>query len=204
MTTETATRILLPALIGAFLFVDLVWPLLRLRRTAGTWGLAILGDQDPRERAVGAALFLLILAIVVGIVRFAWGGAAAVGASVPPAPVAAAGLALVALAIVVVAVAQQQMGASLRVGIPEEDTALVSRGLYRWVRNPIFLGMLLGLLGSAVAVPAAWSIAVWLGATATIAYQVRLEEEHLLERHGEAYRAYATRVGRFLPGVGRL
>ena len=35
--------------------------------------------------------------------------------------------------------------------------------------------------------------------------QVRLvEEPHLLRSHGESYRRYAERVGRFLPGVGRL
>jgi protein-S-isoprenylcysteine O-methyltransferase Ste14 len=204
MTTEIAVRTLVPVLVAAFAFADLVWPVLRLRRTAGTFGLSILAERDPRGRGVGAALALLLVALGIGIVRFAVGGAPAVGAAVPPAPVAALGVALLALAVVIVAIAQRQMGASLRLGIPEEHTELVSRGLYRWVRNPIFLGMLLGLAGVALAVPAPWSIAVWLGATATIVYQVRLEEEHLLARHGEAYRAYAARVGRFFPGIGRL
>jgi protein-S-isoprenylcysteine O-methyltransferase Ste14 len=204
MTTETATRILVPLLLAAFAFADLVWPLLRLRRIAGTYGLAILAERDPRGRGVGLALLLIVLALVAGIARFAAGGAAAIGATVPPAPVAGVGLALLAAAVAIVAIAQRQMGASLRLGIPNEDTALVSAGLFRWVRNPIFLGMLLGFAGVAIAVPSAWSVAVWLGATATIAYQVRLEEEHLLERHGDAYRAYASRVGRFFPGVGRL
>jgi len=31
-----------------------------------------------------------------------------------------------------------------------------------------------------------------------------VEEPYLLDTHGDAYRGYATRVGRFLPGVGRL
>ena len=204
MTTETATRFLVPLLVAAFAIVDLVWPLVRLRRTAGTWGLPIFTERDPRRRAVGIAIALILLALAVGVSRFAWGGAAAVGGGVPPAPVAALGLGLLATAVAVVAIAQYQMGGSLRVGIPDEDTALVSRGLFRWVRNPIFVGMLLGVLGVALAIPALWSIAVCLGASAAIAYQVRLEEEHLLARHGDAYRAYASRVGRFLPGVGRL
>ena len=35
--------------------------------------------------------------------------------------------------------------------------------------------------------------------------QVRaVEEPYLLRTHGDAYRAYAARVGRFLPGVGRF
>jgi protein-S-isoprenylcysteine O-methyltransferase Ste14 len=96
------------------------------------------------------------------------------------------------------------MGASLRVGLPSEPTALVSAGLFRWVRNPIFLGMLLALGGVVLVAPSLWSAAVWLAATAAIAYQVRLEESHLRARHGAAYLSYAARVGRFLPGVGRL
>lgn len=204
MTLETALRILLPILLLAFGLVDLVWPLARLRRTTGSWGLPIFGDQDPRERAVGVALAVVVAALVLGVARFVSGGAQAVGALVPPAPIAFAGLALLVAGIAVVAIAQRQMGASLRVGLPPEPTALVSAGLFRWVRNPIFLGMLLALGGVALVAPSLWSVAVWLAATAAIAYQVRLEEAHLRARHGEAYLAYAARVGRFVPGVGRL
>jgi protein-S-isoprenylcysteine O-methyltransferase Ste14 len=31
-----------------------------------------------------------------------------------------------------------------------------------------------------------------------------VEEPYLLRTHGEAYAAYAARVGRFVPGLGRL
>jgi protein-S-isoprenylcysteine O-methyltransferase Ste14 len=37
-----------------------------------------------------------------------------------------------------------------------------------------------------------------------VSLQVRLEERNLLRIHGKAYLAYAARVGRFLPWVGRL
>jgi protein-S-isoprenylcysteine O-methyltransferase Ste14 len=204
MTAETATRLLVPLLFLAFAFADLVWPILRLRRTEGTWGIPLFAERDPRRRAVGFAILLILIALAVGVGRFAWGGASAAGAVVPPGPVAALGVALLALAVAVVGVAQRQMGGSLRLGIPQEHTALVSRGLFAWVRNPIFVGMIAGMLGVALAVPAPWSVVVCLGGIAAIAYQVRLEEQHLLERHGDAYRAYASRVGRFFPGVGRL
>lgn len=204
MTLETALRILLPASLLAFAGVDLVWPLLRLRRTTGTWGVPIARDRDPRERALGVAMLLIMAALVLGAARFAWGGAAAIGARVPAPAVAGAGLALLAAGIALVAVAQRQMGASLRVGLPPEPTALVSRGLFRWTRNPIYLGMLLALAGVALVAPGVWSVSVWLAAAAAIGIQTRLEERHLGARHGEAYRRYAARVGRFLPGIGRL
>ena len=204
MPGETFYRIALPALLAAFLAVDLVLPLARLRRTEGTWGVPLLRTRDRRERAVSLALALVALTLVVGVARFGLFGPAAVGASAPPAPVALAGLGLLALALALVACAQRQMGASLRVGIAAEPTALVRTGLFRWVRNPIFLGMLLGLAGVVLVAPSPWSVAVWLAGAAAIGVQTRLEEEHLRARHGEAYLAYASRVGRFLPGVGRL
>jgi len=38
---------------------------------------------------------------------------------------------------------------------------------------------------------------------ATIELQVRLvEEPYLTAKHGDSYRDYAARVGRFVPGVG--
>jgi protein-S-isoprenylcysteine O-methyltransferase Ste14 len=204
MPRETLFRIALPALLAAFLVVDLVLPLARLRRTAGTWGVPLLRTRNRRERAVSLALTLAVLALVVGVARFGLFGPGAVGAGVPPAPVAFAGLGLLALAIALVALAQRQMGASLRVGIAPEPTALVREGLFRWVRNPIFLGMLLGLAGVVLVAPASWSVAAALAGAGAIAVQTRLEEEHLRARHGEAYRTYASRVGRFFPGVGRL
>jgi protein-S-isoprenylcysteine O-methyltransferase Ste14 len=50
--------------------------------------------------------------------------------------------------------AQLQMGASWRVGVDvRERTELVTSGLFRFVRNPIFSAMLLALAGLALLVP---------------------------------------------------
>ena len=42
--------------------------------------------------------------------------------------------------VLVIAIAQRQMGESFRIGIDDAKTALVSRGLFRHVRNPIYSG----------------------------------------------------------------
>lgn len=204
MSIETVSRVALPLLFAAFLVLDLALPLARLRRTAGTWGVPLLHTRDRRERAVSGVLVLIALALALGTVRFALFGAAGVGAGVPPAPVTFAGYGLLVGAVVLIALAQRQMGASLRVGNAPEATALVSGGLFRWVRNPIFLGMLLWLAGIVLVAPGVWSVSLWLAGAAAISLQTRLEEQHLRTRHGEAYLAYASRVGRFVPGVGRL
>ncbi|MHC4447722.1 MAG: hypothetical protein ACYSXF_08095 [Planctomycetota bacterium] len=42
------------------------------------------------------------------------------------------------------------------------------------------------------------------GVVLAVGGQTRAEEEHLAAMHGDPYRTYAARVGRFVPGVGRL
>ena len=55
--------------------------------------------------------------------------------------------------------AQLQMGTSWRIGVnPDESTELVSSGMFRWVRNPIFSAMTLALIGIAGMVPSIVSV----------------------------------------------
>ena len=117
-----------------------------------------------------------------------------------------AGLALATAGIVATFVAQVAMGTSWRIGVdPEETTSLVTGGPFAVVRNPIFAAMLPAALGLALLVPS-WVAFVGLaGLSLAIELQVRrVEEPHLRRAHGDAYAAYASRVGRFFPGLGRL
>lgn len=108
------------------------------------------------------------------------------------------------LGIVGALAAQLSMGDSWRIGVDEsESTALVTRGLFAWVRNPIFTFMALSLLGLVLLIPNVLSFAAAALTILGIEVHVRVVEEPYLERtHGDVYRAYASRVGRFVPGVG--
>jgi protein-S-isoprenylcysteine O-methyltransferase Ste14 len=116
------------------------------------------------------------------------------------------GIALAGLGGLAVFGAQLGMGESWRIGVSEEDrTELVTGGWFSLCRNPIYTAMIVGWTGFALMVP------TWLGIAAVVVIatglelQVRaVEEPHLLRTHGEAYRVYASRIGRFVPGVGRL
>jgi protein-S-isoprenylcysteine O-methyltransferase Ste14 len=118
----------------------------------------------------------------------------------------ALGIALAACAGLAVFLAQLGMGESWRIGVSDEErTDLVTAGWFTICRNPIYMSMIVGWTGLALLVP------TWLGfaAAAVIALglelQVRfVEEPYLLRTHGDEYRSYAARVGRFLPGVGRI
>ncbi len=102
--------------------------------------------------------------------------------------------------------AQTGMGASWRVGVDAtERTELVTTGAFAVVRNPIFTAMLTTLVGLTLLVPTMVSAAALLCLLVAVELQVRLvEEPYLLLTHRQAYASYAARVGRFLPGLGRL
>lgn len=109
------------------------------------------------------------------------------------------GLALLVLALIWVLVAQLQMGDSWRIGIDEtSESPLVQKGLFGVSRNPIFLGMLVMLVGMLLTLPTAATLTVTVLGFVLIHIQVRLEEAFLLEKYGEDYRSYQRRVRRWL------
>ena len=102
--------------------------------------------------------------------------------------------------------AQLGMGASWRIGVKEDQgTDLVTGGWFSVVRNPIYTAMIVGWTGFALMVPTWLSLAAVPVIALGLELQVRaVEEPYLIRTHGESYRAYASRVGRFLPGMGRF
>jgi protein-S-isoprenylcysteine O-methyltransferase Ste14 len=116
------------------------------------------------------------------------------------------GLVVAAAGIVVTLVGQQAMGASWRVGVDQQETTdLVTTGTFALVRNPIFTAMITTGLGLTLLAPNPVALAAFAALLTAIEIQVRAVEEPYLQRtHGQTYHAYAARVGRFLPGIGRL
>lgn len=112
---------------------------------------------------------------------------------------AALGVVLMTLALLIAMIAQSQMGASWRIGVDyEHETALVERGLFRYSRNPIFLAVMLSVVGFFLALPNAVTLLIVMLDLILIEVQVRLEEERLSELHGDSYSDYCRRVRRWL------
>jgi protein-S-isoprenylcysteine O-methyltransferase Ste14 len=77
--------------------------------------------------------------------------------------------------------------------------ALVTTGIHRWSRNPIYVGMFLVYGGIGVAARSPWIVILTLPLAITIRYGVVAREEAYLERRfGDAYRSYKARVRRWL------
>ena len=100
--------------------------------------------------------------------------------------------------------AQVTMGNSWRIGVDAtERTALVTDGLFSWMRNPIFSFIMLSGAGLFLVVPNLVALMAVALTTAGIEIQVRMVEEPYLRRtHGSAYKKYCANTGRFFPGIG--
>lgn len=81
---------------------------------------------------------------------------------------------------------------------PDRSTAVVSTGVYRITRNPMYLGMALILLGLALYLASPWALLGPLVFAAFITrFQIQPEERALTARFGAAYTAYCTQVRRW-------
>ena len=100
------------------------------------------------------------------------------------------------------ALAQTTMGSSWRVGIDTtHNTDLISVGIYRWIRNPTYVGLHLVNVGLWVIWPTTIVISYAVLFFLVMDIQVRCEEEFLTNVHGERYSEYAARTWRYLPRV---
>ena len=83
--------------------------------------------------------------------------------------------------------------------VTRREHTLVMNGPYRFVRHPFYVSGALFVLGTSL-VAANWFLFAGAAAfVALISIRTRTEEENLLARFGESYRAYMERTGRFLP-----
>lgn len=179
--------------------------LLQIRRTGSSGFHGISGPAGSLRWWAGV---LFVVALVLGLAALVLAVAGLVPAPGGPAGtvVAAAGLILALAGFLGVVAAQTGMGVSWRIGVEEsERTDLVTDGLFTVARNPIFTAMVVAQAGLTLMVPTWVSITALACLVTAVELQVRLiEEPYLMRVHGSAYRDYAARTSRFLPGIGRL
>lgn len=110
------------------------------------------------------------------------------------------GAILFTLALVLFAwaiVTMTRAGSNVPTNLP--TITIVESGPYRFTRNPIYLGMLLGLVALAIALDNLWLLMTLVPFALTIRYGVVAREEAYLERKfGDVYRGYRLRVRRWL------
>jgi protein-S-isoprenylcysteine O-methyltransferase Ste14 len=76
--------------------------------------------------------------------------------------------------------------------------ALVTGGIFRWLRNPMYVGIILFLAGLAVMLASDWTLVMTVALVPVLHFGVvKREERYLEEKFGDAYRAYRARVPRY-------
>ena len=180
---------------GYFLGALVLRPLLHRLRT-GTWGLHGLSGT-PRDAGWWGGVAFIASLVLTPLALWR-----PLSIETPPAP----GVIVASFGALLTFFAQSAMGTSWRIGVRESDrTTLVTTGLFAVVRNPIFTGMLTFAAGLVALWPNVLSLSAAVALLVAVELQVRFVEEPYLHRlHGDAYRAWSRRVGRFIPGVGRF
>lgn len=194
------------ALFGLFGLIGLGWRTWLQHRRTGSSGLsAVGGTVGSAEWVAGLGFVVTLVVTVLGVVLQLRGVVSPVRVLDAPG-IHISGIAVAILGIAVMVRAQIDMGDSWRIGVDQrETTALVRTGMFGRIRNPIYAAMLAFALGIALLAPNPVSLLGSALALATVELQVRrVEEPYLLAKHGDAYRGYTARVGRFIPGVGLI
>jgi protein-S-isoprenylcysteine O-methyltransferase Ste14 len=83
----------------------------------------------------------------------------------------------------------------------QSDHALETHGIYRLVRNPSFLGMVINMLGWGLAFRGWSGIAVALLLMVPLVPRIHSEERLLRSQFGAEYDAYVARTWRLIPGI---
>jgi len=154
-------------------------------------------DGDP---PISKALFVsskyAIVIVWAAMVVQSWSGAASF--IDVPGPARSASLGLWILGFALLFSGRTVLGDSFRIGSPRERTGLKQTGLYRFSRNPMYVGVYT-TLGAAVV--STFNPLVLLAALYVIAVHHRIvlaEEEQLRRTLGEEYRTYCRRVRRYV------
>ncbi|HVH31661.1 MAG TPA: isoprenylcysteine carboxylmethyltransferase family protein [bacterium] len=121
------------------------------------------------------------------------------GPKVVSAPSAAAAVALIGALMLVAGAAA--LGASLSIlPAPREGARVVRGGVYRWVRHPIYDGVILLTIGWAVYRGDVLHVVLAVATGLFYAAKASREERYLLDRFPD-YEGYRRRTWRFVPWV---
>lgn len=153
-----------------------------------------MSDKNKSNLLVSIQFLLLVVIIGVPLPRF--------GESFPDW-VVGVGSVMVWVGLVILALSIFKLGGSLTASpIPKNDSELKTDGLYKWMRHPIYSGLIATGLGLAIESESLLSLLVAVALILLLNYKAKWEESFLLERYPE-YRTYMSKTGRFVPRLNR-
>jgi protein-S-isoprenylcysteine O-methyltransferase Ste14 len=127
------------------------------------------------------------------------------GAIVPQSPALyLAGVGVLVLGLAFAIWARVRLGSNWSGTVElKRDHELVRGGPYRFVRHPIYTGILIGFVGSAIARDEWRAVAALPLAVLALWRKLSVEERWMLERFGDAYRRFQAEVPALIPNPFR-
>ncbi|HEY1025161.1 MAG TPA: isoprenylcysteine carboxylmethyltransferase family protein [Sphingobacteriaceae bacterium] len=202
MVTEAFIKVFSLTFFFLYLLIAFAWPTVRTYKSTGV-NPVTFGTSDTAHDFIGRWFKILIGLTLISIIT-SWFPDGAYQYLSPFTylliPVLhLVGVVLGVLSLVWISIAQFQMGNSWRIGLDHQNkTQLIRHGLFGISRNPVFLGMLVSLLGFFLLLPNALTLLVLVCGYVLIQIQIRLEEDFLVKQHADEYIAYCKKVKRLI------
>ena len=112
------------------------------------------------------------------------------------------GLALFIIGLIIMLVGQTTLWRNYSgTVVIREDHQLITHGIYRFTRNPMYLGLIMVVTGIPVFAASMYGFLISLVLIPIILNRIRLEEELLTEEFGDAYRTYKEATSKLIPFV---
>jgi protein-S-isoprenylcysteine O-methyltransferase Ste14 len=112
------------------------------------------------------------------------------------------GLALFIIGLIIMLVGQTTLWRNYSgTVVIREDHQLITHGIYRFTRNPMYLGGIMVVTGIPVYAASLYGFLTSLVLIPIILNRIRLEEELLTEEFGDAYRTYKETTSKLIPFV---
>lgn len=85
--------------------------------------------------------------------------------------------------------------------VTRRESYFVGYGPYKYVRNPMYVGILVGGTSLAAVAGSGLGVLFVVSTFTLLAIRTRTEERFLLARFGDTYKQYMSEVGRFWPDI---
>ena len=189
---------------NTFRLILLAWFLLLMpigiyhRLRAGT------GEKlDRRQEGIFILITLRLIGVggIIGLIAYLISPANMASASVPlPVWLRWTGVGLSGIAGLLLVWMLHTLGRNLTdTVVTRKEHTLVTTGPYRWVRHPFYTSAGVLVLGSSLTAANGFFFVAGCLMFLLLVIRTRKEEENLIARFGDDYRAYMRRTGRFLP-----
>lgn len=83
----------------------------------------------------------------------------------------------------------------------EDTTTLITSGVYKFIRHPLYTSLILFSLGAFLKGPSLLGTGLVITTVIGAYLTARIEEEHNLDRFGDTYRKYMEQTKRFIPKI---